>query len=164
MDDQQASPARPTRRVLLVCAGNICRSPTAEAVLRRLGSDHPSVTLEVRSRGTHDWNAGRRAHPAMTRIAAARGYDLSRHTAAQVTADDLAWADDILVMDDENLRQLAGGHPRLAGAGRLRLLDPGGIPDPWLVDDDPAYADALDRIERAVRAYLAGLGPTGDRR
>jgi protein-tyrosine phosphatase len=164
MDHQQASPTRPTRRVLLVCAGNICRSPTAEAVLRRLGTDHPSVDLEVRSRGTHDWNAGRRAHPTMTRIAAARGYDLSGHTAAQVTADDLAWADDILVMDDENLRQLAGTDPRLAGAGRLRLLDPGGIPDPWLVDDDPAYTDALDRIERAVRAYLAGLDPTGDRR
>jgi protein-tyrosine phosphatase len=161
MDHQQASPTRPTRRVLLVCAGNICRSPTAEAVLRRLGSDHPSVDLEVRSRGTHDWNAGRRAHPAMTRIAAARGYDLSGHTAAQVTADDLAWADDILVMDDDNLRQLTGTDPRLAGAGRLRLLDPGGIPDPWLVDDDPAYTDSLDRIERAVRAYLAGLGPTG---
>jgi protein-tyrosine phosphatase len=161
MDHQQASPTRPTHRVLLVCAGNICRSPTAEAVLRRLGSDHPSVDLEVRSRGTHDWNAGRRAHPAMTRIAAARGYDLSGHTAAQVTADDLAWADDILVMDDDNLRQLTGTDPRLAGAGRLRLLDPGGIPDPWLVDDDPAYTDSLDRIERAVRAYLAGLGPTG---
>ena len=159
MDDQQASPARPIRRVLLVCAGNICRSPTAEAVLRRLGADHPSVDLEVRSRGTHDWNAGRRAHPAMTRLAAARGYDLSGHTAAQVSADDLAWADDILVMDDDNLRQLAGAHPRLAG--RPRLLDPDGIPDPWLVDDDPAYADALDRIERAVRAYLAGLDPSG---
>jgi protein-tyrosine phosphatase len=164
MDQRHASPGRPNRRVLLVCAGNICRSPTAEAVLRRLGSDHPSVDLEVRSRGTHDWNAGRRAHPAMTRIAAARGYDLSGHTAAQVTADDLAWADDILVMDDENLRQLAAAHPPLAGAGRLRLLDPGGIPDPWLVDDDPAYTDALDRIERAVHAYLAGLGPAGDLR
>ena len=147
-----------------MCAGNICRSPTAEVVLRRLGSDHPSVALEVRSRGTHDWNAGRRASPGHDPDRRRRGYDLSRHTAAQVTADDLAWADEILVMDDENLRQLAGSHPRLAGAGRLRLLDPGGIPDPWLVDDDPAYTDALDRIERAVRAYLAGLGPTGDRR
>jgi protein-tyrosine phosphatase len=157
-------PDRPTRRVLVVCAGNICRSPTAAAVLLRLGSDHPSVELEVRSRGTHDWNAGRGAHPDMTRIAGARGYDLSGHSAAQVTAADLAWADDILVMDDENLRQLAGAHPRLAGDGRLRLLDPDGIPDPWLADDDPAYRDALDRIEQAVRAWLAGLGPTGDRR
>ena len=82
--DQDAS-ARRTRRVLVVCAGNICRSPTAEAVLLRLGSDHPSVALEVRSRGTQDWNVGRQAHRAMTRIAAGRGYDLSRHIAAQVS-------------------------------------------------------------------------------
>jgi len=152
-----ASGARPTRRVLVVCAGNICRSPTAEAVLRLLGSEHPSVGLEVRSRGTEDWNVGRRAHPAMTRIAAGRGYDLSGHTAAQVTADDLAWADDVLVMDDQNRRRLLAAFPDLVR--HVRLLDASGIPDPWLVDDDPAYTDSLDRIERAVRAYLTGLAP-----
>jgi protein-tyrosine phosphatase len=159
--DQDAS-ARRTRRVLVVCAGNICRSPTAEAVLLRLGSDHPSVELEVRSRGTQDWNVGRRAHRAMTRIAAGRGYDLSRHVAAQVSGDDLAWADDVLVMDDENYRQLVGRYPDQAG--HVRLLDPAGIPDPWLVDDDPAYSDSLDRIEGAVRAYLEGLGAAGPSR
>jgi protein-tyrosine phosphatase len=153
-----ADSSRPTRRVLVVCAGNICRSPTAEAVLRLLGADHPAVALEVRSRGVHDWNVGRRAHPAMTRVAAERGYDLSRHTAAQVTADDLAWADDVLVMDDQNHRQLVAAHPDLVR--HVRLLDASGIPDPWLVDDDPAYRDSLDRIERAVRSYLATLDRT----
>jgi protein-tyrosine phosphatase len=155
-----ASGARPTRHVLVVCAGNICRSPTAEAVLRLLGSDHPSVELEVRSRGTEDWNVGRRAHPAMTRIAAGRGYDLSSHTAAQVTADDLAWADDVLVMDDQNRRRLLAAFPDLVR--HVRLLDASEIPDPWLVDDDPAYTDSLDRIERAVRAYLTGLDPDAE--
>jgi protein-tyrosine phosphatase len=155
-----ASGARPTRRVLVVCAGNICRSPTAEAVLRLLGSEHPSAALEVRSRGTEDWNVGRRAHPAMTRVAASRGYDLSGHTAAQVTADDLAWADDVLVMDDQNRRRLVAAFPDLVQ--HVRLLDASGIPDPWLVDDDPAYTDSLDRIERAARSYLAGLGPGGE--
>jgi protein-tyrosine phosphatase len=159
---ERPSGSRQTRHVLVVCAGNICRSPAAEAVLGLLGADHPTVDLEVRSRGTHDWNAGRRAHPAMTRIAAERGYDLSGHTAAQVTADDLAWADDVLVMDDENLRQLARRHPDQVR--RVRLLDAAGIPDPWLVDDDPAYTDSLDRIERAVRAYLAGLDAGARRR
>jgi protein-tyrosine phosphatase len=151
----QATDSRPTRRVLVVCAGNICRSPTAEAVIRLLGADHPAVNLEVRSRGTQNWNVGKRAHPAMTRIAAKRGYDLSGHTAAQVTTDDLAWADDVLVMDDENYQQLVGKYPDLIR--HVRLLDPSGIPDPWLVDEDPAYASALDRIELAVRAYLASL-------
>jgi protein-tyrosine phosphatase len=151
----QADSSRPTRRVLVVCAGNICRSPTAEAVIRLLGADHPVVNLEVRSRGTQNWNVGKRAHPAMTRIAAERGYDLSGHTAAQVTTDDLAWADDVLVMDDENYQQLVGRHPDLVR--HVRLLDPSGIPDPWLVDKDSAYASALDHIELAVRAYLASL-------
>jgi protein-tyrosine phosphatase len=151
----QATGSRPTRRVLVVCAGNICRSPTAEAVIRLLGADHPAVNLEVRSRGTQNWNVGKRAHPAMTRIAAKRGYDLSGHTAAQVTTDDLAWADDVLVMDDENYQQLVGKYPDLVR--HVRLLDPSGIPDPWLVDEDPAYVSALDRIELAVRAYLASL-------
>jgi protein-tyrosine phosphatase len=159
-NDYAAANSRRTRRVLVVCAGNICRSPTAEAVIRLLGSDHPSVDLEVRSRGTHNWNVGKRAHPTMARIAAERGYDLSQHTAAQITGEDLAWADDVLVMDDENDQQLVQSYPDLVQ--HVRLLDRSGIPDPWLVDEDPAYADSLDRIEQAVRAYLASLNSNNE--
>ncbi|HEV8651997.1 MAG TPA: low molecular weight protein-tyrosine-phosphatase [Actinomycetes bacterium] len=162
MTHDPAASSRPTRRVLVVCAGNICRSPTAEAVIRRLGASHPVVDFEVRSRGTQNWNVGKHAHPAMTRIAAERGYDLSRHVAAQVTTDDLAWADDVLVMDDENRQQLVARHPDLAQ--RVRLLDSRSIPDPWLVDEDPAYTDSLDRIELAVRTYLASLEPNAEQR
>jgi protein-tyrosine phosphatase len=160
VNDDHAVGSHRTRRVLVVCAGNICRSPTAEAVIRLLGSDHPAVDLEVRSRGTHNWNVGQRAHPTMTRIAAERGYDLSQHTAAQVTGEDLAWADDVLVMDDENYQQLLRRYPELAR--HVRLLDANNIPDPWLVDEDPAYADSLDRIELAVRAYLATLNSNNE--
>jgi protein-tyrosine phosphatase len=162
MTQHPAADSLPTRHVLVVCAGNICRSPTAEAVLRVLGAGDPTVDLEVRSRGTHDWNVGRRAHPTMTRIAAERGYDLSGHIAAQVSPDDLAWAEDVLVMDDENYQQLARRYPNLIH--HVRLLDATGIPDPWLVDQDPAYADALDRIEQAVRAYLANLKASVEQR
>lgn len=97
----------------------------------------------------------------MTRIAAGRGYDLSQHIAAQVTADDLAWADDVLVMDDKNHQQLANSYPNLVQ--HIRLLDATAIPDPWLVDQDSAYADALDRIEQAARAYLASLQESAER-
>jgi protein-tyrosine phosphatase len=156
MTDHPATSPRTTRRVLVVCAGNICRSPTAEAVIRLLAAGHPAAGLEVRSRGTHDWNVGRHAHPAMTRIAAERGYDLSAHIAAQVTTEDLEWADDVLVMDDENHQQLARSFPADL-LRHVRLLDPAGIPDPWLVDEDHAYISSLDRIELAVRTYLAGI-------
>lgn len=161
MTQHPADDSRPTRHVLVVCAGNICRSPTAEAVLRALGAQDTTVDVQVRSRGTHDWNVGRHAHPTMTRIAAERGYDLSQHIAAQVTADDLMWADDVLVMDDENYQQLAKRYPNLIR--HVRLLDATAIPDPWLVDQDPAYADSLDRIEQAVRAYLADLKASAGR-
>jgi len=94
----------------------------------------------------------------IARLAAQRGYDLSAHVAAQVTDDDLAWADDILVMDAENQAQLARRFPPNHVEG-VRLLDPDGIPDPWLVDTDAAYTDSLDRAERAVRAYLVPSQP-----
>jgi protein-tyrosine phosphatase len=162
VNDDHAVGFRRTRRVLVVCAGHICRSPTAEAVIRLLGSDHPSVDLEVRSRGTHNWNVGKRAHPTMTRIAAERGYDLSQHTAAQIRGEDLVRADDVRVMDDENYQQLVRSHPDLVR--HVRFLNASGIPDPWLVDEDPAYTDSLDRIELAVRAYLASLNSNNEQR
>jgi protein-tyrosine phosphatase len=142
----------PARRVLIICAGNICRSPAAAAMLRVLAPE-----IEVRSRGVHDWNAGRPAHPSVARLAWQRGYDLSEHVAAQATAEDLAWADDILVMDSENQAQLARRFPPDL-VRRVRLLDPDGIPDPWLVDTDAAYSDTLDHTERAIRAYIATSG------
>lgn len=156
MTDRTIPSPRATRCVLVVCAGNICRSPTAEAVIRLLGTGNSAVHLEVQSRGTQDWNVGKHAHPAMTRIAAERGYDLSAHVAAQVTAEDLMWADDVLVMDDENYQQLAARFPADL-LGHVRLLDPAGIPDPWLVDQDHADTSCLDHIELAVRTYLADL-------
>jgi protein-tyrosine-phosphatase len=85
-----------------------------------------------------------------------------RHIATQITADDLAWADDVLVMDDENHQQLARRYPNLIQ--HVRLLDATAIPDLWLVDQDPAYADSLDRIEQAARTYLANLQINAERR
>jgi protein-tyrosine-phosphatase len=66
------------------------------------------------------------------------------------------------VMDDENRQQLASRYPDLIQ--HVRLLDATAIPDPWLVDQDPAYADALDRIEQAVRTYLGNLKAGAEQR
>src|SRR4051812_46073517 len=134
MTQDQAPAGRPTRRVLMMCAGNICRSPVAGRRSPVAGRRSPVAGRRgrgprprrraslggpgIRSRGTRNWNVGRHAHPAMTRIAAGRGPDLSGHVAAQVTADGLAWAHDVLVMDADNQWQLLGTtYPE---AGRVR--------------------------------------------
>jgi protein-tyrosine phosphatase len=91
---------RPSR-VLTVCLGNICRSPTAEAALLEAAHE-VGIALEVASAGTGDWHLGHAPDAAMSAAAASAGLEL-RGTAQQVDAELLAWADLVLVMDRSNL-------------------------------------------------------------
>lgn len=93
-----------THRVLTVCLGNICRSPTAEAALREAAADR-GIDLEVRSAGTGDWHVGAPPNPPMVAAAADVGL-LIDGSGAQVTAADLAWADLVVAMDRHNLADL----------------------------------------------------------
>ncbi len=88
-------------RVLTVCLGNICRSPTAEAALVE-AAEEADVPLEIASAGTGDWHIGHAPDPSMTAAAAQVGLQL-RGTAQQVDPDLLTWADLVLVMDRQNL-------------------------------------------------------------
>jgi protein-tyrosine phosphatase len=139
------------RRLLVICSGNICRSPAAEAVLRALAGS----SIEVRSRATDSWNIGQPAHAPMVRLAAARGYDLRAHRSIRVSEADLRWADEVLVMQPVHHARLARAFP--GHAGKVRLLHPDGVPDPYDLDD-VRYAEVLDLIETAARAYLDGAG------
>ena len=135
-----------SRRVLVVCLGNHCRSPLGAAALARYGS--PGT--EVQSAGLAGKHRGRAAHPAITEAAAALGYDLAGHLGAQVTAQMLDCADLVLAMDSAVLGQL-----RTLTAGRarpeLRLYAEGcDVPDPWGMDA-PAFAACARLIEEAAR-------------
>jgi len=88
-------------RVLTVCLGNICRSPTAEAALVE-AAEEAGLDLEVASAGTGDWHVGQGPNPPMRAAAADAGLAL-RGTAQQVDPALLAWADLVLVMDRQNL-------------------------------------------------------------
>jgi len=90
-----------TARILTVCLGNICRSPTAEAALVEAARE-AGLALEVDSAGTGDWHLGHAPHPPMAAAAQDAGLDL-RGTAQQVDPELLAWADLVLVMDRRNL-------------------------------------------------------------
>jgi len=95
-----SSEVRPGR-ILTVCLGNICRSPTAEAALAEAALE-AGTELEVASAGTGDWHLGQGPNPTMRAAARAAGLHLDG-TAQQVDPELLTWADLVLVMDRQNL-------------------------------------------------------------
>lgn len=125
-------------RVLLVCMGNICRSPTAEGVLRQIiKMNNLGDVVEVDSAGTHGYHVGEAPDSRTQRAAAMRGYNLSQLRARKVARQDLDYFDLILAMDKSNLDNLQ----RLATPeqeGRIRLFmdyaknfDDNEVPDPY---------------------------------
>lgn len=142
--------------VLMVCKGNICRSPTAEGCL----SAHlPELVID--SAAIMDWNVGRPPHADTQDVALARGISLAAQRARQITAEDFRRFDLILGMDDENMAALSALRPADATAvvGRLgAYLDPGSIPaiaDPW-GHDRTMFEAVFDQINAAT-AGLARL-------
>ena len=101
-------------RVLFVCLGNICRSPTAEGVLRhKLRQAGLADQVEVASAGTGDWHVGNAPDKRSQAAAKVRGYDLSAQRAQQVSRADFATYDLILAMDNSNLRNLKALQPSM---------------------------------------------------
>ncbi|WP_151717698.1 low molecular weight protein-tyrosine-phosphatase [Gemmobacter serpentinus] len=149
-----------THRILFVCLGNICRSPTAEAVFRARAATAGLVT-QVDSAGTGGWHAGEAPHPPMIAAAHARGYDLTSLRARQLRADDFSRFDHVLVMDRQNLRD-AQALRRKTGQGvepRLFLdLAPGcghvEMPDPWYTG---TFDLTIDLCEAASDGLIAAL-------
>lgn len=154
----------PPTRVLFVCLGNICRSPTAEGVFRRLVADAGLAdAFDIDSAGTGDWHVGEPPDRRMQAAAAARGYPLGG-TARQVRGADFAAFDHILAMDRDNLRDLVRQAPAEHRA-KIRLLrdyDPlggGDVPDPYY--EGPAgFDEVVTIVERACRGLLAALPGT----
>ncbi len=154
-------------RVLMVCLGNICRSPTAEGVLRaKLEAAGLAEAVQVDSAGTSGYHIGEKPDARATRHAQQRGYDLSALRARQVSADDFRRFDLILAMDDENLRELRRARPDDATAELCLLLDhatdpqrprgSGRVPDPYY---GPAggFDHVLDLIEHACDGLVAHI-------
>jgi protein-tyrosine phosphatase len=94
-------------KILFVCMGNICRSPTAEGVFRKYLRNHQLDTeIEVDSAGTHGYHVGEAPDQRTQRAAASRGYDLSNIRARKVAPQDIEYFDLILAMDRNNLEVL----------------------------------------------------------
>src|SRR4249919_3115595 len=99
-------------RVLFVCMGNYCRSPTAEAVFRAIVQKQtPDLEIEIDSAGTHDYHVGKEPDPRSVAAAARRGIDLTGLQARQIVDDDFERFDYIIAMDHENRAELLGRSP-----------------------------------------------------
>lgn len=149
-------------RVLFVCLGNICRSPTAEAVMRqRLQQAGLAERIEVDSAGTGDWHVGKAPDSRTQQAASRRGYDLSSLRGRQVSVDDFARFDLILAMDGVNLRDLQRMRPAQA-RGELDLylrrfeLAEDDVPDPYYGGSE-GFEHVLDLLEQASDALLIEL-------
>lgn len=153
-------------RILFVCLGNICRSPTAEAVLRhRLAAAGLDGEVEVDSAGTGGWHVG---HPPDERSAAAalrRGIELDG-AARRVGPEDFESFDLLIAMDRQNhadLRAMARSPEHVAKLRLLREYDPVAVeagelavPDPYYGEGD-GFEHVLDLVERACDGLIESL-------
>jgi len=167
---RKAATPKPAVRVLLVCMGNICRSPMAEGVLReRLAGRTLPLPVEIDSAGTHSYHRGAPPDPRAQTAALRRGVDISALRARRVTPEDFERFDLVLAMDDENhaaLLEVAAEehHPKVrlllefAGdAGRRNVPDPyyGGM---------LGFERVLDLVEEAMTGLLDELEKLAARR
>ena len=134
------------RRVLLVCMGNICRSPTAEAVLR-VKAKQAGLSIEFDSAGTENYHVGDAPDPRSMRHAHARGYDLKPLRARQVHASDFHEFDLILAADEINLRELRRRCPQEEHHRLALFLGDVALPDPYYGKSDD-FEKVLDLVEK----------------
>ena len=147
-------------RILFVCMGNICRSPTAEGVFRRVVAERaPGVEIEVDSAGTHDYHVGDPPDPRSIAAAARRGVDLRRLRAREVRDEDFERFDLIIAMDRLNRETLLERSPApfrerirlfMEFAGDSEVED---VPDPYY-GGAPGFERVLDLAEEAAAGLL----------
>lgn len=156
-------------RVLLVCMGNICRSPTAEVVVREfIKNNRIGDKVEVDSAGTHGYHVGEAPDSRTQRAAAARGYNLSQLRARKVARQDLDYFDLILGMDKsnlDNLRRMASSEQQ----ERIKLFmeysknfDDDEVPDPYY-GLGHGFDLVLDMVEDASKGLVEAIKQELDR-
>ncbi|MDX2133169.1 MAG: low molecular weight protein-tyrosine-phosphatase [Saprospiraceae bacterium] len=145
-------------RVLMVCLGNICRSPLAEGILKQRVRE-AGLLWEVDSAGTGHWHTGELPDRRSVAIARTRGIDITDQRARQFKPADFDRFDRILVMDTQNLRDVlsqAGSPGHMAKVSLIMdALFPGEeriVPDPYY--DNDGFEQVFDLLDAACRAFI----------
>jgi len=151
-------------RVLFVCMGNICRSPLAEGLFRKVVQDRGLADrIEVDSAGTGSWHVGEPPDRRMQETALRHGVDLSDQAARQFEAEDLDAFDHIFVMDRDNLNDVLYLDRDERSGGKVRLFrefdpepDDFQVPDPYY-GGDGGFENVYSIVERTANVLLDRL-------
>jgi protein-tyrosine phosphatase len=150
-------------RISFVCSGNICRSPTAEVVMRHLVHDAGrDDEFALESAGTGGWHVGADMDRRTALELRTRGYDTGRHRAQQFTVDDFARLDVVVALDLDHLDELRAMAPTAEDRAKVVLLGDcaetltGAVPDPYY-GGPSGFRDVLDQVEDGCRGLLARL-------
>lgn len=146
-------------KVLMVCLGNICRSPIAEGVLRKKILEK-GITWEIDSAGTNGYHNGEHPHPLSQKVCLSKGIDISSQISRRIRLEDFTFYDKIYAMAEDVVADLK----RLAGSSFdenkvtlfLDELYPGknkSVPDPWYGNED-GYIEVYDMIDKTCDAIV----------
>ena len=138
--------------VMFVCLGNICRSPLAEGIAKKIAQER-GLTLTIDSTGTGSWHVGETPCEDSVRVAKTHGVDISMLRARQVSQDDLNRFDLIIALDEKNLRDL-----KAMGAVNVHKLGEYGynnedVPDPYFF---PGY-EGFDKVYEMIEVCISNL-------
>ncbi len=150
--------------VLMVCLGNICRSPTAQGIFEaKLQQAGLASRVKVDSAGTAAWHTGKAPDPRSQTVALQRGYQIGHLRARQATRDDFDHFDYVLAMDTDNLNDLKVLEPSHFQGHLGLFLDfafpnqQRSVPDPYYTQGDKGFHEVVDLIEQASEGLIKEL-------
>ena len=141
------------KSILFVCLGNICRSPLAEGIAKKIAKEK-NLDLLIDSAGTGDWHIGQEPCPNSVKVAAQHNIDISEYQGRQVTVEDFSKYDLVVGLDDSNMSNLknlgAKGHVKLGHFG----YNDEDVPDPYFFDGFEGFDKVFEMIETCVTQLL----------
>ncbi|TAH38798.1 MAG: low molecular weight phosphotyrosine protein phosphatase [Bacteroidetes bacterium] len=146
-------------KVLMVCLGNICRSPMAEGILRKKATDR-KLSLHIDSAGTGDWHSGENPDPRAIRTAKSYGVNISQLVARQFNVSDFDHFDTIFAMDQSNLKNILSLARNESDKKKVELLldllphkKNKNVPDPWFGGED-GFTDVFNLLDEACEHLI----------
>ncbi|WP_018627169.1 low molecular weight protein-tyrosine-phosphatase [Niabella aurantiaca] len=147
-------------KILMVCLGNICRSPLAEGILQKKAAEQ-GLDWEIDSAGTNGYHTGEAPHRLSQKVAALHGIDISGQRARDFAAADFDRFDKIYAMAGDVIDEIRYIARNRFDASKVQLImnetEPGGdqdVPDPWY-GPEPGYHEVYDLLEKASDAIIA---------